>query len=154
MRGTKAKACIPFLILSLMTSCGIDMRDWPYVELGFSSPGVHGLFIDYLSRIEPSKSARYSSTERNVLDEFDIQLTNLHHGPDATTSMKHLRNYNQRIRFYFFLEEDVRDFKAYVCGMETYFLYDDEIRWFPADFHSAFLNAIESVADDLTRIDS
>ena len=77
-------------------------------------------------------------------------LEDTHVSPKSTT--KDLQNYSKKVSIYFFASDTIWDFKAYIFGLDTYFLYNDEIRQFPVDFESVFLGAIDNLSDSLIKI--
>ena len=136
-------------ILPLMTSCGKDMRDWPYVDLGLECDSIDKIYIEYLND-ENNKSKKFYSNNETAIETIYNLLENTHVSPESTT--KDLHNYSKKVSIYFFLPDDLLDFKAYIFGLDSYFLYNDEIRQFPADFESVFLLTIDNLSNYLTEI--
>ena len=152
MRLIKFKVLIALLTIPILTSCGTDMRDWPYADLHFNVDEATAIYIDYFDKTESNKSIKYYSQEVIAIDEIYNLLTNTHVNPNITNSTKEMQKYNKKISIYFLLNDDIYDFKAYICGLDTYFFYNDEIRVFPADFESGFFASIDNVVDYLTII--
>ena len=136
--------------LPIITSCGTDMRDWPYVELGFMCDSVDKIFIEYLNNESVDKSKKFSSDNEIAIENIYNLLEDTHVNPKSTT--KDLQKYSKKVSIYFFASDNIWDFKAYIFGLDTYFLYNDEIRQFPADFESVFLGAIDNLSNYLTEI--
>ena len=147
----KRKAWITLLFLSLLVSCGTDMREWPYIELSFKADEAKSIYINYLDREDTSKTVRYYSEEKKAMDSIYNLLEVTHVNPKEKTSTKDLQDYSQKVSFYFSLNnKDTYDLKAYICGLDTYFVYSDEIRSFPADFKSVFLKTMKDNAEYFT----
>ncbi len=149
----KRKAWITLLFLPLLVSCGTDMREWPYIELSFNSAEVENIHIDYLDKKNTDQTRRYYSEEKEGIDSIYNLLEVTHVDPKEKSSTKDLQEYVQKVSIYFSLNNnDMYDFKAYICGQDTYFVYSDEIRLFPADFKSVFLKTINDNAEYFTVI--
>lgn len=152
MKRLFQKSLMLLPVLLPLASCGIDMRNWPYVDLSFSAADVNCVYIDYQNNLDDSKSAKYYSEKNEAIEGFYDLLENTHANPKTTSSTKDLQNCDKKISIYFLLDNDIYDFKAYVQGLSTYLLYDDEIREFPADFESVFLLRIDDVSDYLVEV--
>ena len=147
---TLASFLVLLSTLPLITSCGTDMRDWPYIELGFKCDSVDKIFIEYLNNESDDKSKKFSLDNETAIENIYNLLEDTHVSPKSTT--KDLQNYNKKVSIYFFASDTIWDFKAYIFGLDTYFLYNDEIRQFPVDFESVFLGAIDNLSDSLIKI--
>lgn len=152
MKRLLQKSLMLLTVLFSLASCGTDMRNWPYIDLSFSTADVNCIYIDYQNNLDDSKSAKYYSEKDEAIEGFYNLLESTHANPKTTSSTKSLQNCDKKISIYFLLDNDIYDFKAYVQGLSTFLLYEDEIREFPADFNSVFLLTINEVSDYLVEI--
>lgn len=143
MRLIKSKVLIALLTILTLTSCGTDMRDWPYVNLDFDVQGVDCVYIDYINRQDDSLSYKcYSNQTEAINNTYDF-LESFHISEKVTS--KDISDFNRKVAVYFVCSDyNIYDFKAYYySGASTYFMYNDELRLFPADFGSTFSTFIE-----------
>ena len=143
MRFSKFKQFTSSLIIPLLISCGVNMSDWPYVNLDFDVEDAKMVYIDYVNRDRLSKYYEcYSSQAETVAAVYNF-IESFHVSENITS--KNVSDYNRKICFYFLLNDNrIYDFKAYYfSGATTYFMHKDELRLFPADFGSGFLGFME-----------
>lgn len=150
MKSPKSVFALLSAVLPLMASCGTNMQNWPYIEFGVESSDINRIYIDYFNRKDDSKSRRYFTDDNLAIGEIFDLLENTHINPKRKT--KDLRDYRSKVSVYFLSLEYVFDFKAYIFGLTTYFVYNDEIREFPADFETVFLLKLDSLSANLVKI--
>lgn len=143
MKTLKNKFLITLLIIPILASCGGNISSWPYVDLNFNVEDVSGIYIDYVNRKDSSLSYNSYTDQSEGISKVYKFLESFH--INEKTTAKDLSDYNRKISIYFICEnKTIYDFKAYYySGATTYFMLNDEITLFTADFGSAFSNFME-----------
>lgn len=138
MRLSKYKVLSALLTILALTSCGTDMRDWPYVNLDFNVEEVNCIYIEYINRNDDSLSYKCYSNQIGAINDTYNFLESFHISEKVTS--KDVSDFNRKVAVYFVCSDNsIYDFKAYYySGASTYFMYNDELRLFPADFGSTF----------------
>lgn len=135
-------ASLLLLLLSLSSCNQVNMDGWPYVDLPFEVDGMSTLYIDYDCRWDESKSGKYYTTDKEGIKDTYDWIEQLNTNPE--TCNEHVSSYSDRFCAYFLSENGVmNDFKAYCFNGPSYFVYNDEIRYYPADFLSLVVDYIE-----------
>ena len=146
----KSRKFLSVLAIPLLFSCGGDMRDWPYVNLEFNVEEAKTVFVDYVNRKDRSLSFRCYSSQTDAIVAISDFIESFHIEKNVTS--KDVSDYNMKIAVYFVCDDQsVYDFKAYSYnGASNYFMYNDELRKFPADFEGTFLAYIERHSSSFT----
>lgn len=139
---------LPLLTLS---SCGVDMRNWPYIDFYFDVDKISTLYIDYDCRRHESESGKYYTRDKEDIKETCDFFRGFHTNPETCTS--DISSYTDRFCAYFVsANNEVYDFKVYCFYGPSYLVYNDEMRYFPADFLSAVVRYMENFSAYLIKI--
>lgn len=149
MKLLKSKLLAIVPIIFLLFSCGIDMRDWPYVDLKIDCASIDSIYISHIDNNKGSSNSYFFTDEYAIRSVYDF-LESAHANPKTIT--KDLSDFDKKISFYFIdVDNKIFDFKVYIYGITSYFSYDDSIRKFPADFESTFITLIDNLSDYIIK---
>lgn len=147
----KVKLLIATLLSAIfLASCGGDMKDWPYVNLDISIENASYVYIDYQNREDDSLSYQCYSNQVDTINGVHNYLESFHVSEKIYS--KDVSDFNRKFTIYFVFDDNsIYDFKAYYySGATTYFMYNDELRFFSADFGSSMNNYIERHTSEFT----
>jgi hypothetical protein len=110
MRFLKSKLLISFLIIPFLVSCGVDMRDWPYVNLEFNVEEAKSVYINYVNRNDDSLSYECCSNQIEAITDVYYFLESFHISEKVTS--KDVSDFNRKISIYFICDNNcIYDFR-------------------------------------------